>query len=54
MRVEEVRTSSFLIRACPFFFCSPVKRSVEVDIEEDRKKKEREKERHKGRKREKR
>ena len=48
VRVEKVRTSPFLIPAYPFFFCSPMKRNVEV-WKEGEETKEKWKERDKGR-----
>lgn len=40
MRVEEVRTWSFLTLACSLFFCSPVKQSMEVEKKGDRREEE--------------
>jgi len=41
VRVEKIRTSPFLTLACPFFFCSPMKRSVKGEGERKERKKER-------------
>jgi len=48
VRVEKIRTSPFLTLAYPFFFCSPVKRSVKGGGEKGEEERESDKRRREG------